>query len=165
MTLTSIHKTQGMVMAFRLLSGDLEGIHGRVVEVEVDLIPALSSFVISGLPGKGIREARERIRSAIENSGYRYPDRHRIVVNLAPAAWEKDGSVFDLPIALSILAASGQVDADLFRGWQHSENWPSTAGSGPCPGAAESAHNCVAPVQMPLLYRRGTGAWRGRSVA
>jgi magnesium chelatase family protein len=116
-TLASILKTRGLVMAFRLLSGDLEGIQGRVVEVEVDLIPALSSFVISGLPGKGIREARERIRSALENSGYRYPDRHRIVVNLAPAAWEKDGAVFDLPIALSILAASGQVDADLFVGW------------------------------------------------
>ena len=104
-------------MSFRFFSGDLEGIEGRVVEVEVDLIPALSSFVISGLPGKGIREARERIRSALENSGFRYPDRHRIVVNLAPASWEKDGAVFDLPIALSILAASGQIPEQSLHSW------------------------------------------------
>ncbi|MGE4618445.1 MAG: YifB family Mg chelatase-like AAA ATPase [Planctomycetota bacterium] len=104
-------------MSFRLLSGNLDGIAGRIVEVEVDLIPALSSFVISGLPGKGIRESRERIRSALENSGYRYPDRHRIVVNLAPATWQKDGAVFDLPIALAILAASGQVPAEALGRW------------------------------------------------
>ena len=83
----------------------------------MDLIPALSSFVISGLPGKGIRESKERIRSALENSGYRYPDRHRIVVNLAPAAWEKEGAVFDLPIALAILAASGQVPCGSLKNW------------------------------------------------
>ncbi|MDE0960232.1 MAG: YifB family Mg chelatase-like AAA ATPase [Planctomycetota bacterium] len=104
-------------MAFRLLSGDLFGIEGREVEVEVDLIPALSSFVISGLPGKGIRESRERIRSALENSGFRYPDRHRIVINLAPASWHKDGAAFDLPIAISILAASGQIAPESLRGW------------------------------------------------
>ena len=104
-------------MAFRLLSGDLFGIEGREVEVEVDLIPALASFVISGLPGKGIREARERIRSALENSGFRYPDRHRIVINLAPASWHKDGAAFDLPIAISILAASGQIEPEFLAGW------------------------------------------------
>jgi len=104
-------------MAFRLLSGDLFGIEGREVEVEVDLIPALSSFVISGLPGKGIREARERIRSALENSGFRYPDRYRIVINLAPASWHKDGASFDLPIAISILAASGQIEPEFLAGW------------------------------------------------
>lgn len=106
-----------MKLSFRLLSGDLDGIDGRIVEVEVDLIPALSSFVISGLPGKGIRESRERIRSALENSGYRYPDRYRIVINLAPAAWEKDGAIFDLPIALSILAESGQVPRESLYNW------------------------------------------------
>ncbi len=104
-------------MSFRLLSGNLDGIEGRIVEVEVDLIPALSSFVISGLAGPGIKESRERIRSALENSGYRFPDRYRIVINLAPAAWQKDGAVFDLPIALSILAESGQVPKQALARW------------------------------------------------
>lgn len=107
----------GAKLSFRLLSGNLDGIDGRIVEVEVDLIPALSSFVISGLAGQGIRESRERIRSALENSGYRYPDRHRIVINLAPATLQKDGAVFDLPIALSILAESGQVPKEAFKNW------------------------------------------------
>ncbi|MFQ5654030.1 MAG: YifB family Mg chelatase-like AAA ATPase [Planctomycetota bacterium] len=96
-------------MVVRLTSGDVHGIEGRVVEIEVDLLPGLSNFIISGLPGKRIRESRERIRSAITNSGFHYPQSRRIVVNLAPAEWEKDGAVFDLPIALGILMAAGQV--------------------------------------------------------
>ncbi|OUU22968.1 MAG: hypothetical protein CBC13_06760 [Planctomycetia bacterium TMED53] len=99
-------------MVFRLFSGDLVGLTGRMVEVEVDLVPALSSFVITGLPGPGIRESRQRIRSAIENSGFRFPDRYRVVIHLAPAAVTKDGSAFDLAIALAILAESGQIAAD-----------------------------------------------------
>ena len=98
-------------MAFRVMSGDLAGLRGRPVEVEADLVPALNSFVITGLPGPGIRESRQRIRSAIENSGYRFPDRHRIVVHLAPASVMKDGSTFDLAIALAILVESGQIPA------------------------------------------------------
>lgn len=101
---------------FRLVSADLCGIAGRPVEVEVDLIAGLGSFVISGLPGKGIRESRERIRSAIQNSGLRYPGQRRIVINLAPAGVEKDGAVFDLPIALGILAASGQIEGGQLQG-------------------------------------------------
>lgn len=93
----------------RILSGDLHGIDGRIVEIEVDLVSGLSAFIISGLPGPGIRESRDRIRSAIENSGFQFPGKQRIVVNLAPASSEKDGAAFDLPIALGILVASGQV--------------------------------------------------------
>ena len=101
---------------FRLVSADLCGIEGRAVDVEVDLIAGLGSFVISGLPGKGIRESRERIRSAIQNSGLRYPSQRRIVVNLAPAGLEKDGATFDLPIALGVLVASGQIDGAFLQG-------------------------------------------------
>ncbi len=103
-------------MTFRLFTGDLIGLSGRMVEVEVDLVPALSSFVITGLPGPGIRESRQRIRSAIENIGFRFPDRHRVVIHLAPAAVTKDGSAFDLAIALAILVESGQIDATEVEG-------------------------------------------------
>ena len=102
-------------MAFRLFSGDLAGFQGRIVEVEVDLIPALPAFVITGLPGPGIRESRQRIRSALENSGFVFPDRHRIVINLAPAARAKDGSTLDLAIAIGILVESGQISRSRLR--------------------------------------------------
>ena len=82
------------------------GYEGELVTVEVDLRPALPGFEIVGLPDSAIREARERIRVAIRNSGFEYPTR-RILVNLYPAGIPKTGAAFDLPIALGILAASG----------------------------------------------------------
>ncbi len=105
-------------MVVRLASGDVFGIDGRVVEIEVDLIPALQrQFIVTGLAGKGIRESGDRVRSAIHNSGYPYPTDARIVVNLAPAEWEKDGTTFDLAIALGILANLRHLDARLLAGW------------------------------------------------
>ena len=77
------------------------------MEIEVALQGGVNSFALSGLPGKSVRDSRERIRAAIQNCGYEFP-RQRLVVNLAPAAWEKDGTSFDLAIALGIVIASGQ---------------------------------------------------------
>ncbi|MGQ9591390.1 MAG: magnesium chelatase domain-containing protein, partial [Planctomycetota bacterium] len=94
----------------RLLSGDFYGIEGRPVEVQVDLSGrATHGFDIVGLAGKSIRESRERIRAALRNCGLPFPIGRRILVNLAPAAQEKDGSGFDLAIALGILVAGGRV--------------------------------------------------------
>ena len=92
-----------------LMSGDFLGLDGRPVDVQVDVAKRASpSFGIVGLPGKSTRESRDRIRTAIRNSGYFFPEA-RILVNLAPAAREKHGVGFDLPVALGILIASGQV--------------------------------------------------------
>jgi len=94
----------------RILSGDHVGIQGRTVEVQVDVSSrGAPGFTVVGLAGKSIRESRERIRSAISNSGFRFPFQQRILVNLAPAAEEKQGSGFDLAIAIGILLASGQA--------------------------------------------------------
>lgn len=94
----------------RLWSGDFVGMEGRPVEVQVDVSPRGSpKFEIVGLAGKSIRESRERIRTALRNSDLRFPFTHRILVNLAPTAEEKDGSGFDLAVALGILVASRQV--------------------------------------------------------
>jgi magnesium chelatase family protein len=94
----------------RLLSGDFVGLSGRPVEVQVDVSARGSpGFHIVGLAGKSIRESRERIRTAIRNSNLAFPHKDRIIVNLAPAAEEKDGAGFDLAIALGILVASGQL--------------------------------------------------------
>ena len=104
-------------MVVHFSSGDIFGIDGRVVEIEVDLIPGLKNFVVSGLAGKGIRESKERIHSAILNSGYDYPTNSRVVVNLAPAEWEKDGSAFDVAIALAIIVETEQAPGQVTGCW------------------------------------------------
>lgn len=87
-------------------SGVVAGIEGLPIEVEVDLRPGLPGFEIVGLPSKTVRESRERVRSALRNSGFKFPAQ-KVVVNLAPAHYPKDGSLLDLPIALGILAQQG----------------------------------------------------------
>lgn len=82
------------------------------VEVETDILNGLPSFTIVGLPDKAVEEARERVRSAIKNSGAELPAK-RITVNLAPADLQKEGPSFDLPIAVSILLATGQLAKDV----------------------------------------------------
>jgi magnesium chelatase family protein len=84
------------------------GLDASIVEVEVDVSRGIPTFTIVGLPDAGVREARERVRAAVRNSGYEMPVR-RITVNLAPADTRKEGSVFDLPIALGILSATQQI--------------------------------------------------------
>ncbi|HEY3381433.1 MAG TPA: YifB family Mg chelatase-like AAA ATPase [Vicinamibacterales bacterium] len=85
------------------------GVDAYPVHVEVDVTFGLPSFTMVGLPDPSVRESRDRVRSAIRNSGFEFPP-HRITVNLAPADVRKAGSSFDLPIALGVLAASGVVE-------------------------------------------------------
>jgi magnesium chelatase family protein len=98
-------------MLAKVKSAAVVGLEGAIVEVEVDLSPGLPSFTIVGLPDKAVQEARERVRSAIRNSYYKFPSR-RITVNLAPADLKKEGPAYDLPIAIGILMSSGQLSAD-----------------------------------------------------
>ena len=93
----------------RVRSGALKGIDGLPVDVEVDIGTGLPAFNIVGLPDAAVQEARERVRSAIRNAGFEFPLR-RITVNLAPADVRKEGPIYDLPIAVAILVASGQVE-------------------------------------------------------
>lgn len=92
-----------------------DGIHALPVSVESHLSGGLPAFAIVGLPETAVRESRERVRSALLNSGFEFPNR-RITVNLAPADIRKDGTRFDLAIALGILAASGQAPAAPLEG-------------------------------------------------
>ena len=85
------------------------GMDAHMVKVEVDVSPGLPCFDIVGLPDASVRESKERVRTAIKNSGFEFPLR-RITVNLAPADIKKEGSNFDLPIAMAILAATGQIE-------------------------------------------------------
>lgn len=92
----------------RVRSLALLGVDALPVEVEVDVGAGLPGFSIVGLPDAAVQEARERVRVAISNSGYKFPTK-KVIVNLAPASLRKEGPAFDLPIALAVLAASGQV--------------------------------------------------------
>lgn len=98
-------------MLARVLSGAVLGIDAYVVSVEVDLALGLPSFSTVGLPDVAVRESRDRVRAAIKNVGFEFPNR-RITVNLAPADVKKEGAAFDLPIAIGILAAMGLIKAD-----------------------------------------------------
>src|SRR3954470_11106086 len=94
----------------------LLGLEAAAVTVEVHLANGLPNFMLVGLADTEVKEARERVRSALLNSGLAFPHNKRITVNLAPADLPKDGGRFDLPIALGILAASGQVDPGRLAG-------------------------------------------------
>lgn len=95
-----------------LKSMGLRGIDGFMVEVEADLSQGLPGFDVVGLPDTAVRESRDRVRAAMKNAGFTYPV-SRITVNLAPADVKKEGSVYDLPLLLALLCASGQLKADL----------------------------------------------------
>lgn len=95
----------------------LLGLHAAEVTVEVHLANGLPSFSLVGLADVEVKEARERVRSALINAGLEFPSNKRITVNLAPADLPKDSGRFDLPIAIGILAASGQIDARRLEGW------------------------------------------------
>jgi magnesium chelatase family protein len=87
------------------------GLEAHAVDVEVDLAAGLPMFTVVGLPDTTVRESRERVRAALRNSGFTFPQR-RVTVNLAPAELRKEGATFDLPIAIGILAAQGLVPAE-----------------------------------------------------
>src|SRR6476661_6092832 len=104
---------------FRTRSAALYGIDAYLVDVEVDMYPGTSgNFITVGMPDTAVRESRERIKSALLNSGFGYPNKS-VTINLAPANVRKEGAGFDLPIALGILGAMGTVaptDAHLLVG-------------------------------------------------
>ena len=90
-------------MLFKIASASLIGIDAYLVDVEVDISFGIPGFVTVGLPDASIRESKERVRAALKNCGYKFPSR-KIIINLAPADRRKEGSAFDLPISLGLLA-------------------------------------------------------------
>ena len=96
-------------MISRIHSAALVGVEAALVQVEVDVAKGLPAFYTVGLPDSAVRESRERVRTAIKNAGFAFPN-DRITVNLAPADVRKEGTSFELPIALGILEATGVVE-------------------------------------------------------
>ncbi len=99
-------------MLSQTLSGATFGINAFLIEVETHIEKALRNFFLVGLPDNAVKESRERVTAAIKNSGYQFPH-HRITVNMAPADLKKEGSAFDLPIAIGVLAATQQLEAEI----------------------------------------------------
>lgn len=99
----------------RVHSAQINGLKANIIKVETDITSGLYSFSIVGLPDKGVEESRDRVSAAIKNTGYTSPKsrNNKITVSLAPAELRKEGPVFDLPIAISFLMASGEIITDL----------------------------------------------------
>ncbi len=97
-------------MVTKLFSSSIEGLDSRCVEIEVDISGGLTSFNIVGLPDNAVKESKERVRTAIQSSGFEFPIK-RIIVNMAPADIRKEGSSYDLPISLGILIEQGVLKA------------------------------------------------------
>lgn len=95
---------------FRTFSAAIQGIDAHLIDVEVDMYPAGTNrdFVTVGMPDAAVKESRERIKSALLNSGFGYPSKS-VTINLAPANLRKEGAGFDLPMATAILGAMGTV--------------------------------------------------------
>lgn len=98
-------------MLAKVFSSSIQGIDGFPVDVEVDISNGLPMFSIVGLPDNAIRESRDRVKAALINSGYSFPNK-RITVNLAPADYKKEGAGFDLPVAIGLLLASEVIKND-----------------------------------------------------
>src|SRR5256884_4879105 len=103
-------------MVQRVAAVAFEGIEAGAVDVQVQVAPGLPAFIVVGLPDKSVTEARQRVRAALIASGLALPAR-RITVNLAPADLPKEGSHYDLPIALGLMAAIGAIPSDALSGF------------------------------------------------
>ena len=101
-------------MLSKVLSGAVSGINGYAVNVEVDISNGFPCFEIVGLPGSAVKESKERVRTAIKNSGIELPAK-RITVNLAPADTKKEGPAFDLPIALGVLSCLEKINKSVIQ--------------------------------------------------
>ncbi|HEY5614910.1 MAG TPA: YifB family Mg chelatase-like AAA ATPase [Bacteroidota bacterium] len=98
----------------QVLSGATLGVNAYLVKVETHIERAIHKFFIVGLPDSAVKESSERVHAAVKNSGYHFPN-HRITVNLAPADIRKEGSAYDLPIALGVITATGQLQSELLQ--------------------------------------------------
>ncbi len=101
-------------MLSTVFSAATYGINAYLIEIETNIELTVPNFFMVGLPDNAVKESRERVATAIKNSGFEYPNK-RITINLAPADVKKEGSSYDLPIAIGMLASSGQVSMDLLK--------------------------------------------------
>ena len=152
-------------MVTRVSTVAFEGIEARTVDVQVQISPGAVAFTIVGLPDKAVAESRERVRSALIASGLALPAK-RITVNLAPADLPKEGSHYDLPIALGVMGAIGAIPADALGGFtvlgELALDGSITAVAGALPAAMaahEREHGLICPAAC-----GSEAAWAGSDI-
>src|SRR5919206_4687740 len=152
-------------MVTRVATVAFEGIEARAVDVQVQIIPGSVVFTVVGLPDKAVAESRERVRGALIASGLALPAK-RITVNLAPADLPKEGSHYDLPIALGVMAAIGAIPADVLHGFtvlgELALDGSVTAVAGVLPAAMaanERGHGLICPAAC-----GAEAAWASRDI-
>ena len=128
-------------MLSKITSSATLGVDAYLVEVEADIQQQLPAFITVGLPEGAVRESKERVTSAIKNSDFVFPAK-RVTINLAPADIKKEGSAFDLPIAVGILAATGQILKDRFDDYVLLGELSLDGTLRPVPGVLPMALNC-----------------------
>ena len=105
-------------MLLKVQSASVVGIQAQIIDIEVDLsLRRGRKYHVVGLPDTAVKESGERVRAAIQNCGYNYPYRGCITVNLAPADIKKEGSCYDLPIALAVLGLIGALEPEWVQDW------------------------------------------------
>jgi len=139
----------------RAHSFTLHGLDALPVVVEADVAPGFPGFTVVGLPDAAVNESRDRVRSALKNSGFPYPQM-RIVVNLAPAELRKEGPIYDLPIALALLAAQGVIPAENLEGWAVAGELSLDGALRPISGAINLALGALQSGQSKLLLPPGS---------
>lgn len=147
------HLERGVFSLYgKMISACLQGIEGRLIEVEVDISNGLPHIALVGLPDSAIRESAERVRAAVRNSGFAFP-MERITVNLAPADLRKEGAAFDLAIAAGILVTSGQIPARRLDGCLLLGELSLDGAVRPVPGVLSMVHSArergIAKVVLP----------------
>jgi magnesium chelatase family protein len=144
-------------MLSRVATFAIDGIDPRPVWVEVDIRPGLPAFCVVGMAGKAVREARDRVRAAILNSGFEFPAR-RITANLAPASLPKVGPGFDAGLAVGLLAASGQCAAEELHRWAIFGELSLGGELRPCRGALAAAEGARRSGLVGLIVARERAA-------
>ena len=115
-------------MLARCYSAAVTGVDASTVEIEVYSVKGTNSFTIVGLPDTAVKEAKDRVSTALKNSGYKSKDEFSVTVNLAPADVRKEGPIYDLPIAVGLLSATGRLKAIDLRPSAKTISWnPSSA--------------------------------------
>ncbi len=140
-----------------VLSRAQRGIDAPLVRVETHISNGIPAFNIVGLPATAVRESKDRVRSALINSHFDWPDK-RLTVNLSPADLPKDSGRFDLPIALSILAASGQVPEPALKGMEFIGELALSGALRPISGAVGAAI-AASRCQHSLVHHPRGGDW------
>lgn len=153
-------------MVSKVLSATVVGLDGVLIEVETDILNGLPAFKIVGLPDKAVEESKERVCSAIKNSGADFPTK-KVTVNLAPGDLPKEGPTFDLPIAVSILLSSGQLHFDsssaLFVG-ELSLNGDLRLSKGILPIVLAAKENKIKDIYIPSANKREAEVVSGISI-